>query len=98
MSNIQKFLRGQLVYVTDEMPPYMRHFKSDMLAIIDHSYSDAHSSGSVDECYSILYFSEDYKILTTSAWYETEQLTLIDGDRDFGEMLIQQSKSEGGCW
>lgn len=94
----QKFIRGQRVKITNEMPSYMRHFTCGCEAIVEGSYSDL--------CHSSYQHKDDYDrqisygllLLTdkphTCAWYDEDQLTLICSDRDKGEALLQKYKSE----
>ena len=85
---MQKFFRGHRVKVTDEMPGWMSHFTSGVDAIIMYSYSDVHGKEQ-QHSYSLLLLTERP---FSSAWYDEGLLTLVDGDRDEGEKLLQEYK------
>ncbi len=86
----QKFFRGQRVKITDNMPVYMSHFESDCEAVVDHSYRDDHGGDSVDSFSLVLDLPNGP---SQSAWYEADQLTLVDSDRDKGEAFLQAYNS-----
>ena len=87
----QKFLRGQLVYIKEDLPSYMRFFPNGMYAIIGGSYSDKYGGDNHKE-YTIYYQSEQSGKLLSCSWFEEDNIVLIDSDRDFGESLIQKDK------
>lgn len=90
----QKFFRGHQVRISKDLPTYMRHFKNDFVAVVNHSYTDIHGSSSEREPqYSITYKKED-GTFNSSAWYQESLLTLVDGDRDKGEAFLQEAKGE----
>jgi hypothetical protein len=91
--NQQKFLRGQRVHITKDMPFYMSRFGCDCDAIVQGSYRDQYGSDVRGEdnqkLYSLLLLNKRGKPVDDCSWYEEYQLTLVDGDRDKGEALIQ---------
>lgn len=70
------------------MPKTMSHFKGDIDAIVDHSYSDAFGGDNVTSYAVLLLTPNPYR----SAWYYEEQLSLLSNDRDKGEKLLQRYK------
>jgi len=86
--NKQKFLRGQRVHITKDMPEWMHHFTCDCDAIVQASYRDQFG-GNDHRSYSLLLLNKRGKPVEDCSWYEEDQLTLVDGDRDKGEALIQ---------
>lgn len=85
----QKFLRGQLVYIGD-MPQHMSHFPNNFIGLIQYSYRDAYGGANTSN-YSIMRWSDSVCQLISSAWYEEDQMTLLDNDRDMGEELLQEA-------
>jgi hypothetical protein len=84
--NDQAFYRGERVKVADEMPTWMRHFECGCEAIVDHSYRDMHGPGGSNQFSLLLLLPEPRRV----AWYPAELLTLMVGDRDEGEAILQQ--------
>ena len=95
----QKFIRGMRVRVAKENPPWRKHFPCDCDAIVVGSYADQYSGGSdAYKQYTLLIKHKpgelaSGKIWSQSSWYDEELLTLIDADRDKGELLIQENQS-----
>ncbi len=88
----QKFFRGHRVRIADNLGPTMSHFASGRDAIVVGSFSDllTCSSGEGEVQYELLLEEDD--AIGTVAWYKESQLTLVDGDRDKGENLLQLYK------
>jgi hypothetical protein len=85
-----KFKVLQFVHVCKTMPSYMSHFESDFDAIIEQvTIDDGDDDDSVEYGYS-LYKIKGEKIVNTSAWYEENQLTAIDGDIVKAITMIKQ--------
>ena len=92
MREIQKFLRGDRVWVGKSADRCRGHFDGDKEGIILHS--DENFSGPPK--YGIL-FLEDNKPTTNSAWYPEEDIKLLSTNRDVGEYIIQKWFSERGA-
>ena len=86
----QKFSRGHRVRIADDLGTAMRHFPAGRDAIIVGSYSDLYVGSTLqhDHEYSLM-LQEDDGTINTNSWYHEAQLTLIDGDREKGEKLLQ---------
>ena len=70
----------------------MSHFTSGVDAIIVLSYSDQFTNQE-EESYQLLLIHPNGNT-SQSAWYHEDQLTIIDGDRDRGEMILQEHKDK----
>ena len=80
----QKFEKGDLVKIIDVLRPSMSHFPSGTLAIVQHSYKDAHGGDESDEVqYSLLVREKDGR-WRSNAWYYEKQLTFFDLDTALG--------------
>lgn len=90
-SNIkkQKFKKGDLVHITENMPSYMSHFTSDIDAVVIGSYADQFGGSDV-KSYTLLLI-KDGKWYNESSWYKEEQLTFIAYK---GEEYIKQLRDE----
>lgn len=86
----QKFFRGHRVKIADKLPEEMSHFEAGCEAIIRSSYSDEYGGDNVED-YGLLLLTENPHHVW---WYEEDQLTLVDSDRDAGEELLQQYKGK----
>jgi len=84
----QKFFRGQTVKIIRALPADMNHFEPGVRAIIEYSYSDRYG-GNDTGSYSLLLL-EPYP--HSVAWYEENQLILINSDRGIGEKILQNYK------
>lgn len=71
----QKYKNGDLVRVAKDLGPLMSHFTSDCDAIVIHSYADKYGGDNINS-YCIHIKGEGQ-----CAWYEEDQLTLIESDR-----------------
>jgi len=73
----QKFFRGDLVQIADDLGKAMSHFEKGCKAIVIGTYAElSYDDNKVD----------DYQLYIlphqgTSAWYHTHQLTLIEPNR-----------------
>lgn len=75
--NEQKFFRGDLVQIADDLGASMRHFKKGCQAIVIGSYAElCHDDNNVDN-YQIYLLPKGGE----SAWYHTHQLSLIEPNR-----------------
>lgn len=83
----QKFFRGHRVKIADKLPESMDHFEAGCEAIVDHSGSERDRGGGNIEIYGLLLLTKHPHYV---AWYEEDQLTLIDSDRDVGEEILQR--------
>jgi len=75
----QKFFKGDLVQIADDLGFSMKHFKKNCKAIVLGTYAElcrSHDDNCVDS-YS-LYILPDKG---SSAWYNTDQITLIEPNR-----------------
>ena len=73
----QKFFRGDLVQIADDLGAPMRHFKPRCKAIVIGSYAElCHDDNDVDS-YQLYLIPKG----GSSAWYGTHQLTLIEPNR-----------------
>lgn len=73
----QKFFKGDLVQIANDLGDSKRHFPKGCKAIVIGSYAElCHDDNKVDKLQ--LYLLPDRG---TSAWYHTEQLTLIEPNR-----------------
>jgi hypothetical protein len=87
----QKFPRGSKVYITKDMPKYMSHFSKGCQAIVEFTYKQEYGGGEDGaKSYSLLILDEQGKADYTSAWYEEDQLTLLNSDVETGKKLIDQ--------
>ncbi len=92
---MQKFKRGDVVMVADDLGPHMSHFRAGAEAIVMGSYAD--KFGSSDP-----YCSNDFKSFTLmftdngnqSSWYEEEQLTLLHHGGDSYIAEIERLRDE----
>ena len=83
----QKYFRGQIVFITKELPKGMSHFRSNQMAIITGSYSDQHGGEDTDS-FGVMFMSDGSEV----SWYQANQFELISDDRVLGEKLIQLFK------
>jgi len=83
----QKFKRGAKIRVCKEMPPNMSHFDSDFEAIVEYTYNQKYGGGDIDS-YSLIMLDENGDPINSIAWYEENQLTLIDNDIKTGLKII----------
>lgn len=88
MKQKQKFFRGHRVKVAKDLGPHMTHFDNDCEAIVIGSYSDQFGGNNTDSFSLLLLTERPY----TCSWYEKNQLTLINSDRDEGEEILQKYK------
>ena len=73
----QKFFRGDLVQVADDLGASMRHFTKGCKAIVIGTYAElCYDDTNVDD-YSIYILPRG----GTTSWYHTNQLTLIEASR-----------------
>lgn len=86
----QKFASGSKVQVTDKMPRHMFHFESGFQGIVEYTYGQKY--GGVDDVksYSLIVLDSDGKPVNSIAWYEENQLTLLDDDLESGKSIINE--------
>ncbi len=93
----QKFKRGAFVKVTDEMPPWMSHFEKGFLGIVEYTYAQKYRCGNYNE-YCLTQLDDAGKPINSLAWYDENQLTLVDDDLKAGVRIIEQYRaSTGSC-
>jgi hypothetical protein len=67
---LQKFPVGVKVKIAKDLGKFMSHFKSDVEAIVEHTYAHAYGGNDVYS-YSLIING------SSTAWYYENQLTLI---------------------
>jgi len=94
--NKQKYPRGTRVFISESMPSYMSHFESGCEAIVEYSYEQEFGDGELEEGeeheYSLILLNSEGRPVGSSAWYEENQLTLLDGTKEEGLLLIEEYK------
>ncbi len=85
---IQKYKRGEVVYIAKELPDHMSHFKSGVDAIIEYSYAEQ-CGGDNTESYGVIFPETG----SSAAWYMEDQLQLVDYG---GEHLIEAARAKRG--
>jgi hypothetical protein len=75
MNKKQKFQYGDLVRIAKDLGPYMRHFTSDVEAIVIYSYADKFG-GDDHQNYCV-----NIKDKGEVSWYEEHQLELIKSNQ-----------------
>ena len=73
----QKFFKGDLVQV-GEMPEHMSHFAGNCKAVVLYTYSEKYGGGARESKQYCLYVLPKEG---ETAWYDEDQLTLIEPDR-----------------
>lgn len=86
----QKFFRGHRVHIAEDLGPHMGHFTGDVDAIVMGSYSDQFG-GDNNDSYSLLLLTECPHAVS---WYDEDQLTLVNSDRDEGKRILQAYKDD----
>jgi hypothetical protein len=94
MTSTQKFHKGDLVDITSEMPPSMKHFECGCQAIVLYSYADEYG-GNNTGCYGLFLRKSG-----EHAWYYEDQLTLVESGRrgllkEWRREMKQAEKTEG---
>lgn len=82
----QKFFRGQRVNVNEDCNGQALSFE----AIVIASFSDV-NGGKDFRKFQLLQLQDGVPVMT-AAWFHEDSLTLLDNDRDAGELLIQEHK------
>jgi hypothetical protein len=67
----QKFRRGDLVKIADDLGPTMSHFRSGMRAVVEYSYAEKYG-GNDNKSYSL-----HVEGTGSSSWYKEYQLIMI---------------------
>lgn len=91
----QKFNQGDLVFIKEDLGPYMSHFESGCRAIVQYSYNDRYGNGDPSKEYeneSDIVYSLWLEGMGSCAWYHQNQLTLIEAGRE--DLLDQWVKEE----
>jgi hypothetical protein len=85
----QKFVRGDVVQIADDLGPTMSHFRGDTQAVVMGSYKDQYGGDNVDS-YSVMFLDNGQ----TCSWYHTHQMTLLRhiGERGIKEIEVQRDK------
>lgn len=73
----QKFFRGDLVRIADDLGPSMSHFESGVDAVVIASYAEQYGGNASGETKFTLYILPN---IGEVSWYNEEQLTLISED------------------
>lgn len=86
----QRFYRGHRVRI-GAMPEHMSHFPSDCDAIVEYSYAEKYGGREPRNSrqYGLLLLDAKGWPYNSVSWYDEDQLTLLDPDRDAGEAIIQ---------
>lgn len=85
----QKIPRLSFVYVSKDMPDYMRHFDCGFYGVVKETYSQFYGGECIDG-YSIFKI-ENNKIVKCMSWYEENQLTLLNfQDPRVAEAMIEE--------
>ena len=85
----QKFPRGTMVKVDDEMPAIMAHFPCGFYGIVEYSYRQEYGFGPA-KSYSLIVLDKNNKPINSIAWYEEYQLLLVSDNIEAGLKLIEQ--------
>jgi hypothetical protein len=80
----QKFKRGDLVKIADDLGESMSHFQSGCHAIVEYSYAEKYGGGGSHRDYSLLFETGG-----AAAWYTEDQLTFIDHKPELMEQWIK---------
>ena len=82
---MQKFHKGDWVRVSKDLGPDMGHFTADVEAIVIGSYADQYGDGGFDDEEECESEEHEYTLWLKgegeTAWYEEDQLTLIESGR-----------------
>jgi hypothetical protein len=73
----QKFFRGDLVQIADDLAPSMRHFSKGCQAIVIGSYAELCQDDNDVDNYCLYILPRG----GSQSWYHTPQLTLIEPNR-----------------
>lgn len=84
----QKFPRGTRVLVAEHMLVSMSYFPTDFQAIIDYCYGQKYGDDDIDS-YSLVILDGEGIPSSSIAWYQEDQLTLIDDNIAHGIKLIE---------
>lgn len=87
----QKFPRGSKVMVAEIMPPYMFHFECGFEAIVEYTYAQKFWGDDINS-YSLIQLDDKGEPINSIAWYEENQLTLIDDNVNRGIQIINNYK------
>ena len=73
----QKFFKGDLVKIADDLGRSMSHFPKGCEAVVIATYAELYSGGSSDGTEYVLHILNEGE----NSWYKEHQLTLIEPDR-----------------
>jgi hypothetical protein len=73
----QKFQRGDVVTIANEMPSFMSHFRCGCNAVVLGTYNDFYGKSKIDRYALHLEPDEDGHGGGHSSWYHECQLTLV---------------------
>lgn len=82
---MQKFTRGNLVRIADDLGESMSHFEKGKNAVILYSYKDEYG-GHNDKEYGVIFPDNGREV----SWYHEHQLTLLE---EGGEHLVKEAKA-----
>jgi len=85
----QKFKRGSRVHVCKDMPSYMNHFESNFDAIVEYTYAQKYGGKDIDS-YALIVLNDAGTPVNSVAWYEENQLSLLNDDTKAGLDIIEQ--------
>lgn len=91
----QKFHQGDLVFIKEDLGPYMSHFESGCRAIVQYSYNDRYGDKDKSKEFkneSDISYSLWLEGRGSVAWYHQDQLILIEAGR--GDLLERWEKEE----
>lgn len=89
MKKKQKFPRGSFVKVSNTMPSYMSHFEKGFIGVVEYTYAQRYGGSDIDS-YSLIVLNNKGKPINSIAWYEEDQLTLVDSDTTKGKEIIEK--------
>lgn len=91
----QKFHQGDLVFIKEDLGPFMAHFQSGCRAIVEYSYNDRYGDQDKSKEFkneSDISYSLWLEGRGSVAWYHQDQLILIEEGRK--DLLEQWEKEE----
>ena len=90
----QKFKRGSRVKVCQYMPPHMVHFPSDFEAIVYYTYGQKYGGNDYKQYSLVCLEGSSDRVTNCIAWYDEDQLTLLNDDIANGLKIIESVREE----
>jgi len=94
MKKKQRYPRGTRVFISRNLPSSMSHFPKGIEAIVQYTYDQEFGDGKLEEGeehkYSLILLNSDGEPEDSVSWYEESQLTLLDGMKEEGLLLIEE--------